>query len=208
MPTWKNQMMKEQQGSIQDIAGEVSNIKAQMNKGPVTDKGYIAGEQSQPSATAGKRWFDNGRDVQQHLQTRKLAYYNQLKSGGIASIYKSFLEQQPSFSPSKFREGKIPGKTEARRDSRNKIEVMKVTMEIEGLEEECSKHQSKIEETEREVEEIIGKYDDPEYRQELKEHWITKVKMEEDISGKIWKKKEKNFRELLNKEEVQENRKR
>ena len=73
---------------------------------------------------------------------------------------------------------------------------MKVTIEIEGLEEEFSKHQSTIEETEREVEEIIGKYDDPEYRQELKEHWITNAKMEEDISEKIWKKKEIFFREL------------
>ena len=80
--------------------------------------------------------------------------------------------------------------------------VQKVRMEIEGLEEECSKHQSTIEETKREVEEIIGKYDDPEYRQELKEHWITKVKMEEDISEKILKKKEIFFRELPNKEEV------
>ena len=130
------------------------------------------------------------------MQTRKLAYYNQLRSGGIASIYKSFLEQHPPFIPNKFREGKIPGETEARRDRMNKIEVMKVTIEIEGLEEEFSKHQSTIEETEREVEEIIGKYDDPEYRQELKEHWITNVKMEEDISEKIWKKKEIFFREL------------
>ena len=32
----------------------------------------------------------------------------------------------------------------------NKLEVMKVTMEIEGLEEEYCKHQSTIEETERE----------------------------------------------------------
>ena len=83
-----SQMMKEQQRGIQEIAGEVLNIKAQMNQGPVTDKGYITGEQRQPSATAGKSWFDKGRDVQQHFQTRKLAYYNQLRSGGIASIYK------------------------------------------------------------------------------------------------------------------------
>ena len=79
-------MMKEQQRSLQEIVGEVSDIKAQMNKGPVTDKVYIAGEQTQPSTTAGKRWFDKGRDVDQHLQTSKLAYYNQLRSGGIASI--------------------------------------------------------------------------------------------------------------------------
>ena len=99
------------------------------------------------------------------MQTRKHAYYNQLRSGGIASIYKSFLEQQPPFIPNKFREGKIPGEPEARRDKMNKIEVMKVTMEIECLEEEFSKHQSTIEETEREVEEIIGKYDDIENKQ-------------------------------------------
>ena len=123
-------MMNEQQRSIQEIAGEVSSIKAQMNQGPVTDKeGYITGEQRQPSATAGKRWFDKGRDAQQHLQTRKHAYYNQLRSGGIVSIiYKSLLEQQPPFIPNKFREGKIPGKPEARRDRMNKIEVMKVTI--------------------------------------------------------------------------------
>ena len=90
-----------------------------MNQRPVTDKGYITGEQRQPSATAGKRWFDKGRDAQQHLQTRKHAYYNQLRYGGIASIYKSFLEQQPPFILNKFREGKIPGEPEARRDKMN-----------------------------------------------------------------------------------------
>ena len=105
-----SQMMKEQQRSLQEIVGEVSDIKAQMNKGPVTDKVYIAGEQRQPSTTAGKRWFDKGRDVDQHLQTSKLAYYNQLRSLGIASIYKSFLEQQPPFIPNEFREEKFQGK--------------------------------------------------------------------------------------------------
>lgn len=197
-----NELLKEQQRNLQEIAGEVSRIKDQMNKEPDHHKEVALNKGEVLTRTP---LSEGNRETQKQLQIRKLAYYNLLRSGGIATIFKSFLELEPPFIPHKFREGQIPGETETHRDRMRKLEIMKVTMEIEGLEEECSKHQSKMDESERQVENIIGQYDDPEYRQEMKGQWIKDVKREEEKSEIIWRKKQTFFKELPNKPEVRRN---
>ena len=195
------ELLKKQQNSLKDIAVEVCNIKENMYKGSVENKDT---EQNKGKPTGAKSLFSNKHLIQQHVQSRKFAYYNQLRSAGIASIYKSFLDKDSPFIPHKFREGRIPGESEARRERMKKLEIMKVKIEVEGLEEECSKHQAIMDEAEKQVENIIGKFDDPAYRQQLKEQWITDIKREEEKSEQVWQKKESFFKELPNNEGRQE----
>ena len=82
--------------------------------------------------------------------------YNQFCYGGIAPTYQSSLKKDPTFIPKKFRERQIPGETEEQR----KLESFKLPLEIEKLDEESSKHQATIHESEKQIDEWIGKYDD------------------------------------------------
>ena len=74
-------------------------------------------------------------------------------------------------------------------------------LEIERLEEDCSKQQEFLDEAERKIDEIISMRDDPEERQSYKEQWITMIKQEEEKSNKIWKTKQTFFENLPKNEE-------
>ena len=129
---------------------------------------------------------------------RKFAYYNQIRSNGIATIYKTFLKQETPFIPRKFREGRMPGESEEHRRRMEKMERFRMSLEIERLEDECSKQQKILDDSEKKIEEIIGQCDDPEQRQIYKELWLLTIKEEEGKSGKIWDKHRQFFENLPN----------
>ena len=57
-----------------------------------------------------------------------------------------------------FREGRIPGESIEQRKLMQKMEQFRVDLEIERLEEDCSKQQEILDEAERKIDEIIGTY--------------------------------------------------
>ena len=76
-------------------------------------------------------------------------------------------------------------------------------LEIERLEEDCSKQPEFLDEAERKIVEIISMRDDPEERQSYKEQWITMIKQEEEKSNKIWKTKQTFFENLPKNENIE-----
>ena len=130
------------------------------------------------------------------LNTRKLSYYNKIRNEGIATIYKGFLEKNPPFIPKKFREAGTPNDSEKQRERLDKLEVQKVTFEIERLKEQEEKHLEELENAELEIKEHISEQEDPTVRQLLKEKWYSQTKYEEDKSDGIWAKKQHFFEDL------------
>ena len=128
-------------------------------------------------------------NIEELIKKRKHAYYNQIRSNGISAIYKEFLKLNPPFIPKKFREGHMPGESEAQKKRINTLETTRVTLECERLDEEAAKNESIVKSVENDVGEKIGKLDCPEKRQGFKEKWIKASQAEEKISDNIWQKK-------------------
>lgn len=135
------------------------------------------------------------------INIRKLAFYNKIRSKGISEIYGNFLKQSPPFIPRKFRESRIPGESDQQRKRMEHLEITKLKMEIERLEEEYNKHQSTVEEIESEIRETISKSNDAVERQHKKEIWVRETNKEEGISNQIWDRKKKFFEDLPSREE-------
>ena len=187
--------MKKQQHDLEEISTEALQIKEEKTKVNGTYNCVVTNKGT-PAASTPLLMHNN--EAQRLLQYLKFAFYNQMRSGGIAEIYKFFLNQEPVYIPKKFREGIVPGDSEARRGRMKKLEIMRVTLEIEGMEEECSKHQKIIDETEKQIDDLIGQNDDPTIRQELKQQWFAEIKREEGKSRTIWEKKRIFFENLPN----------
>ena len=83
------------------------------------------------------------RDKEENWDTlimkRKHAYYQKLRSSDTKTIYSSFLEKQPPFILQKFRENLYPEITEKQKENKNKLEKMKLEIEIDRLNEEEEK---------------------------------------------------------------------
>ena len=139
--------------------------------------------------------FSNTEKVgnwQQLLSKRKHAYYNKIRSEGIMNVYTGFLAKNPPFIPAKFREKLYPGITNKQRENKNKLEKMRVEMEIDHLNEQKEKNQEILEEIEADIKAKILTVDEPVARQSIKEKWIAEISKEEKKSMKTWDKK-KNF---------------
>ena len=196
----QTEILKRQQISLTEIMNDVAAVKQQMAN--LGDKGCAISpnkETNHFSSTSPQLSLSElSIDAPKICHSRKLAYYNQIRSEGIAKIYKSFIEQDPPFIPRKFREGQIPGQSHEQRVRKEKLENFKMTLEIERLEEECSKQQEILDEAERKIEQIIGQHDDPSERQKFKEMWINIIKREEEKSNTIWIKRRQFFENLPN----------
>ena len=127
------------------------------------------------------------------LKKRKIAYYKKIRNDGIKSIYEKYLKEEPPYIPRKFKESSIPGETEAQTARMKKLEIVKLELEIERLEEEKVKNDSIITNSECEIKKLISKDEDPENRQKLTEIWFSEIKNEESISNGIWERKAKFF---------------
>ena len=69
------------------------------------------------------------------------------------------------------------------------MEITKLELEVERLEEEVIKHESIISNSECEIKKLINTYDDPVERQRLIEKWTSEINIEEKKSNEIWGKK-------------------
>ena len=118
-------LLKNQQSSIDKINKEVSSIKEYFNNG------Y---SRSRAESLEHVRWHFTINFAPVELQL----LFNQ-----------SYLKNDPPFIPKKFRERQIPGETEEQR----KLESFKLPLEIEKLDEESSKHQATIHESEKQIDE-------------------------------------------------------
>ena len=76
------------------------------------------------------------------------------------------------------------------------MEAFKLTLEIERLEEECSKHQTTMDDCEKTIKTLVGKNEEPEERQRIMEQWLKLVTSEERKSNAIWNKKREFFENL------------
>lgn len=137
-------------------------------------------------------------NIEKNLHERKHAYYKHIRSHGISTIYKEFLERDIAFIPKKFRESHIPGESERQKERVSKLEKTKVLLECERLDEESEKNEQKLKTIEQEVASQIQAYPCPEKRQEFKELWLTATAKEEKISNEIWEKKKTFFENLPN----------
>ena len=85
---------------------------------------------------------------------------------------------------------------------KKKLEIQRLTYEIEHLEELKEKHHKGLEETDLEIKEL-AKEDDPIMRQSIKEKWYARIQEEEEKSNTIWEKKKRFFENLLSQQEMQ-----
>lgn len=140
------------------------------------------------------------------LNTRKIAYYNKIRSEGIASVYASFLQKDPVFIPQKFREKEFPGQSEDQTSLKLDLCKRKMDIEIQRLQEQSVKQDSILTETQRSIEILIKKNQDVKIQQTLKEHWLQATKREEEKSQSIWEKRKEWFEKLpeANAENVQQ----
>lgn len=139
----------------------------------------------------------NNKEWGSIIKKRKIAYYKKIRNEGIKKEYEQHLKDDPPRIPQKFREHPFPGQSDAQTQRMKKLEITKLELEIERLEEEKVKNESIISNAECEIKQLIGKNNDAETRQKLNEIWFNEIRKEEKLSEDIWKKKE-NF--LLNKE--------
>ena len=139
------------------------------------------------------------------VNKRKLAYYKQLRSNDIATVYRGFLEQSPPFIPRKFREGQVPGESDKQKERMRKLEKTKLIKECERLEEESSKQEHELMEIQKEVTKIVSRENCPEMRQKIKELWFKKIQEEEKVSQSIWEKKKTFFENMKSLEQNENN---
>lgn len=186
-----NSLIKQNSEKLDGICEEMKEIKVQCNKGSETGNQRTTNPQQQTKVTTSLTL-----PMRNTLTSRKLAYYNKIRSEGIATIYKRFLEQKPPFIPNKFRESSNDNESERHRERMKKLEIQKITFEIEHLEEIGEKHRDTLENSELEMKQHIGEQEDPIQRQALKEQWYALIKSEEEKSEAIWEKKKEFFESL------------
>jgi hypothetical protein len=132
--------------------------------------------------------------------TRKHAYYNQLRSQGIGTIYQGFLDENTPFIPRKFREKQFPGQSDSQTKRIKELETKKIEIEIERLQEQSSKQETIMEDCERSIKSIINRSNCPETRQSMSESWIRDVTEQERVSMDIWSKKKFFFTSMKERE--------
>ena len=129
----------------------------------------------------------------QQLTIRKHAYYNMIRSNGISDIYKEGLNQPDPTIPAKFREKRFPGQSEAHKARQKKLEVVKVQVEIDRLQEQAEKQEAIIGDTESRIGDLISNYEDHDFRDELIKCWVVDINREQDLSKSIWEKRKPFF---------------
>ena len=194
------EVLKEEQKSLKEtvatLVNEVTQLKRLTLHVPPNN-----GEKEMNNHTSVISLCPIKHELPKYLNSRKMAYYRQIRSSGIAGIYKEFLERDPPFIPNKFREKQMPGETQQQRERMKKLEATKVSYEIERLEEDCSNQQTVIDTAEREANKIICTKMDAIERETAKEQWLSNVKDEEERSRKIWEEKKKFFDSLPDNQE-------
>lgn len=136
------------------------------------------------------------KDWSRCLNARKIAYYNKIRSTGLAEIYTSFLEREPAFIPRKLREKTIPGQSEEQTKLKMELSKKKLGIEISRLQEQVVKQESIITEKERLLETFIMKNTNVHIQQTLKELWLKATMAEEHKSNNIWSNHKKWFEKL------------
>ena len=192
-----NRTIKKQSDSLILLFEEINNLKRHVCLGDdIENKGMRMQDETKNSHI-------NNYNLQKILNSRKLNYYNKIRCDGIASIYRNFLEKEPPFIPRKFREAVTNNMSEQQQNRKKKLEIQRLTYEIEHLEELKEKHHKGLEETDLEIKEELAKEDDPVIRQSIKENWYARIQEEEEKSNTIWEKKKRFFENLPSQQEKQ-----
>ena len=188
--------LEQQIGSLVDEVQSVKTTVAQIQ--PIVNQGTA----SKSGVSEDNSVFETNETTRKEffavLNKRKHAYYKKLRSSDIALVYREFLKEAPPFIPRKFRENHIPGESDKQGERIAALEITKLQIECERLEEEVSKQETELKNLESEVGQIISKENCPEKRQQVKEIWIKKIGEEEKVSQTIWKKKKVFFENLKN----------
>ena len=200
----QSKAIKNFEKTVNELKIEMSTIKNIVHKPSAQEeREATTGNNSKPSKQETISLSDKTRkDLEDAMNQRKHAYYKNIRSAGIATIYRGFLQSEPPFIPRKFREGHIPGESESHKLRIAVLEKTKLNLECERLEEEASKNSSILKNMEQNASKIISEIACPKKSQELKEMWIKRISEEEKISNDIWETK-KTFFESLREEDTQ-----
>ena len=148
-----NRTIKKQSDSLILLFEEINNLNTHVCLG----NGIENKEMRMQDKT--KNSHINNYNLQKIINSRKLNYYNKIRCDGIAFIYRNFLEKEPPFIPRKFREAETNNMLE-QQNRKKKLEIQRLTYEIEHLEELKEKHHKGLEETDLEIKEELAKEDD------------------------------------------------
>lgn len=192
-----HETIKSLSSKIEDLNLEINELKTHIME--LKDNKYKQRNKDQeiehpnkaPTLSYNKMWSN-------HLSKRKISYYKKIRSEGIATIYRQFLENNPPIIPKKFREKEFPGQSADHKKRLEGLQVTRMEIEIERLEEQSSKEETNIENVEKEINTLILTLDTPEERQREKERWLKEIYNEEKKSKTIWNNKEGFFKNVDN----------
>ena len=124
------------------------------------------------------------------LNKRKIAFYNAIKSKGMADIYEGFYEREEKYIPQKFREHITAQYTEHQKRIKHDLSIAKFRAQIDILHDKKEHYTKMYLEIDEELQSKIMNLCPQETHAFLEDLWIKEIKTEEEKSKKIWDKKE------------------
>ena len=137
------------------------------------------------------------------LTKRKMAFFNELKNNGKATIYENYLAREPPFIPKICREKDVIGQTSQEwLQLKKDRELANTSHNIEKMKTFAKHHAKVVEEVD---EEIKKKFENQnvEIRDKIAQIWQSEVAVEENVSRDLWKKSKDHLEDLPNKVETQ-----
>ena len=130
------------------------------------------------------------------LNKRKIAFYNAIKSKGMADTYEGFYEREEKYIPKKFREHITTQDTEPQKRIKHDLSIAKFRAQIDILHDKKEHYTTMYLEIDEELQSEIMNLCPQETHDFLEDLWIKETKYEEEKSKKIWDKKEQWIRTL------------
>lgn len=123
------------------------------------------------------------------LQKRKMTYYNKLQNEEKANIFEEYLAKDPPYIPDICKEKDVVGQTsEEWLKMKKEKEISNTKHNIDRMRVFAKHHEEKLEEIDATIIENF-EHQTEEVKNKIKKIWQTEVKVEENVSRDIWKKK-------------------
>ena len=137
------------------------------------------------------------RSMSQHwnraLHFRKTQYWQHIRNGRTATIFHSFRDAPNIIVPQKFQIKAFRGEPEKQTLKRQQQALNNFDIEIELLELRSENHLTKTLNTDENMMKKLSAASTGDTLVTLKDMWLTETKQQEEISNKIWEKKNKPF---------------
>ena len=133
------------------------------------------------------------QDWNNSLRYRKLHYWQYIRNGRTAKIFHSFRTAENIIIPSKFQMKPFREEPEAQTRIREKQVLNKFETEIELMELRSESHLTKTQNIDEEMKIKLSRKSSGKVLQTLQQMWVQETQKQEEISNRIWNRKNKPF---------------